>query len=366
MTLSCKQAARTDTRQLVQSDKTLSFSLDDRTKSSIFALFSYTDKDGKEYLTFKSPDRNTILFYNMPDCSLAFKIHLEQEGSNGVGRTAGYYVHNLDSIFMTVTGAQIIHLIDSGARVKDRFRYAETSDGIPLMPSFGGLSSLYQPLIVIDGKLHLPSCPNRNQDINPLCVIIDLDDKSVHGSDLPFPKFAFAAGKFKSWGSEVDYSRIFDGNSFVYSFHFDEDVYIADINHTAIRKIKAKSRYINHVEYLNDRGATTAEECVNANYGNLIYDQYRDVYYRIAYPKTELDAGTHAMELIHYGRKVFSIIILDKDLNVIGETRFPEYRYNSMLWFVREDGLYISASHFMNPDYSDDWLVFHRFDLVKE
>jgi hypothetical protein len=33
--------------------------------------------------------------------------------------------------------------------------------------------------------------------------------------------------------------------------------------------------------------------------------------------------------------------------------------------FVREDGLYISSSHFLNPNFSDDILSFQRFDLVR-
>jgi hypothetical protein len=72
-----------------------------------------------------------------------------------------------------------------------------------------------------------------------------------------------------------------------------------------------------------------------------------------------------AIDLLRYGRKNFSVIILDKDFNIIGETMFPDYTYNSQVMFIREDGLYISCSHFLNPEYSDDVLSFRRFDLVK-
>ena len=70
------------------------------------------------------------------------------------------------------------------------------------------------------------------------------------------------------------------------------------------------------------------------------------------------------MELIEYGRKTFSIIILDKELNKLGETLFPNYTYNSRQLLVLPDGLYICNSHFMNPDVNDDILSFIRFDLV--
>jgi hypothetical protein len=116
----------------------------------------------------------------------------------------------------------------------------------------------------------------------------------------------------------------------------------------------------------NDYNATLEELTGNAKYGNVLYDKYRNVYCRIAYPKSESDQGIRPWELIEFGRRLFPIIILDEDFNVVGETKRPDYTYNSRVWFVCEDGLYLSASHFMNPEYSDDWLVFHRFDLVEE
>ena len=72
-----------------------------------------------------------------------------------------------------------------------------------------------------------------------------------------------------------------------------------------------------------------------------------------------------AIELLDYGRKKFSIIILDKEFNIIGETLFPDYSYNPGIMFIREDGLYISTCHPMNPLYNDDFLNFQKFELKK-
>lgn len=66
-----------------------------------------------------------------------------------------------------------------------------------------------------------------------------------------------------------------------------------------------------------------------------------------------------------YGRKNFSIIILDKDLNKIGETKFPDYTYNSRVILILKDGLYISNSHYLNPKFDDNVLSFKKFKLSK-
>ena len=83
----------------------------------------------------------------------------------------------------------------------------------------------------------------------------------------------------------------------------------------------------------------------------------------MAYPSTKIEKGIRPIELFLYGRKNFSIIILDKDFKKIGETMFPDYTYNSNIMFIHEDGLYISDSHYLNPEFSDDELSFRLFKL---
>lgn len=67
----------------------------------------------------------------------------------------------------------------------------------------------------------------------------------------------------------------------------------------------------------------------------LIYDEYRQLYYRMAYPKESLQEGESLSDMMQSGRIRFSIIILDKDLNVVGETMFPENLYGSNLYYKR-------------------------------
>lgn len=60
-----------------------------------------------------------------------------------------------------------------------------------------------------------------------------------------------------------------------------------------------------------------------AFYGALIYDKYRDVYYRFVYPATEMLPTDKCVDVWLLGRSRFSIIILNKNLEVIGETLVP-------------------------------------------
>jgi hypothetical protein len=342
----------------VKSEKQLSFPLDRNTKSDIIALFPYKDNNGKEYLTFQNPDQNDLLFYDISAEKLEFKIRPHVEGNNGVGFFLGYYVHNLDSIFLTNQALEEIALIDRNAIVKDKIQY-EKADGEITLRNFYAVSSLYRPVTVIDNKMYIMSEPDRRAAKQPVSAVIDMDSKRVHALPFSYPSFPGAENKAKRSGIEANVSRCFNGKQFVYSFHFDENIHVASIDHESIKQLNIKSKYIDKVKMLDDYGNLSFEdECENPNYGNMFYDPYRMVYYRIAYPETKIEKGVRGLELLRYGRKNFSIIILDKDFHIIGETMFPDYTYNSKLLFIREDGLYISDSHSMNPDYSDDILSF--------
>jgi len=101
-------------------------------------------------------------------------------------------------------------------------------------------------------------------------------------------------------------------------------------------------------------------------YHNIMYDKYRDVYYRIAEFPYEFKANESPFD-DPKGRE-FSVIIFDKDFNIIGETKFPGNKYFYKMSFVGRDGLYISENNLANPEFDENKLVFACFTLedIKE
>ena len=102
---SCEQAEKSRSYQLVRSDQTLAFTLDDKTKNVTPFLSYYRDKKGKEYIVLQSYSMqsrsNKFYFYDKDSQELAFKIEPEIEGSNGVGRVLGCYIQDWDSLYLT-------------------------------------------------------------------------------------------------------------------------------------------------------------------------------------------------------------------------------------------------------------------------
>lgn len=353
--------------ELTKSEKTISFKLDNETKNVSPYAAPYTDKTGKEYLVFQNYSfenrSNELQFFDLKTQTLAFKINPEVEGPNGVGRILGCHIQDLDSIYVTSIFEAKLMRINKDRKVLEKISYEKSTDSIPL--SDACFTTSYHKLATPIGKtLYMYSGPDRWADKDPVTITFNMETKEIKALPFIYPDYPGSDVKIKKFGMEDSFSRSYDGHRFLYSFLYDENIYVANPAHDSVYKVPVKSKFFDNVQLPDELTAQAIDFCKNAMYGNLLYDPYREVYYRIAFPPTEVEKNIKPMELIEYGRKNFSIILLNKDLQIIGETLFPDYTYNPKQMMILADGLYISDSHYMNPRFSDDLLSFVRFDLT--
>ena len=136
-----------------------------------------------------------------------------------------------------------------------------------------------------------------------------------------------------------------------------------------VRWHNGKSRYLKSIRprvYEANGFDWLRESKGGPKYHNIMYDKYRDVYYRIAEFPYEFKANESPFD-DPKGRE-FSVIVFDKDFNIIGETKFPGNKYFYKMSFVGRDGLYISENNLANPEFDENKLVFACFKLedIKE
>jgi hypothetical protein len=351
-------------------NKTHVFQVESNVHYETPTLFHFEDKDGNKYLTFQNGTENEILFYNMDSSALSFKVIPEMEGPKGVGRFFGYHVEDFDQIYLTIPERSVIFKINKNGDILQKIDYGENKNKETIIPFFLSSSAMYTPLIIIQDKFYFTQIPNFSLTLttSPASGYVDTLTHDVRL--LPFYYPPIMERKDGTMGDELCFSRIFDGNRFVYSFYLDEYLYSTSIDHLEVRKMKASSKYISNLykpqKRPDDMKAGLKKLCEIAIYGNLVYDKYRNVYYRIAYPGVEMEDEVNYLEIYRTGRKKFSIIILDENLNVVGETLFPEYTYISNTLFVNEDGLHIRANHSKNPEFNEDAFIFDCFELTKK
>ncbi|HAZ26369.1 MAG TPA: hypothetical protein DCY95_18815, partial [Algoriphagus sp.] len=97
------------------------------------------------------------------------------------------------------------------------------------------------------------------------------------------------------------------------------------------------------------------------SYARLLYDKYRDVYYRffiIQRNLTEEDRSTK-----DNSKNKFAVLVYDNNFNLIKQVEFPSNKYFHYSSFVAIDGLYIPLT---NKDYeglSDEYVQYDIFEF---
>ncbi len=367
LSISCNKDRKRiqDKAYLDPTEQVKSFPLDSDVKYNAFYLYTFTE-EGKRYLSFLNYRTTQLCFYDFDTEKFLFKVKLEEEGPNGVVIPTGYYIKDFNNIYVSTSAYSGLIKVDTTGTITQKIPYGKTDTGYQIIPSYMPSSHPCNTPVFIDGKMYITQnnlerfCPS---DKTPLSVVMDTVQKKY--VSLPLTFGILTEKQLKS--NDDRFSRIFDGKNFIYSFYVDEDILVASIDHADVKRIKVKSKYIDTPDEEQPLNAKNGPQ-LNlelARYGDMIYDPYREVYYRFAYPKTELDSKVNWWGKAVYGRKKFSVIILDKDFQIMGETLFPEAVYNPYVAFVEKEGLYISRDYQMNFDQSEDFMTFERFELVK-
>ena len=370
LTLSCTRKVSTSRYSLEKTNKVLAFPVIDEVKMPQFSVFLFNE-NGEDYLSYQNLPKNEILIYSIDSQCLIKRLCINTEGDNSVvGGFGGYYIADMQHIFIPSMYVNTIFVVDTVGKVRRKITYEKTRDNQELKPFM--LSDRSQ-MVFIGNNLYIPQTINLRLGDKaiaerPIKVVIDTAENIIKALPMRFPPLISCKdfGTVGAFGAE--YSCCYDGNKFIYSFNADEDLYLTSIEHRSVEKKKAKSKYIENVTVFRSNEENFQKmvkaQCEHASYGKILYDKYRNVYYRFVYPPCEIDDYTgDYVELLRSGRKNFSIMILDENLNILGETFFPAYIYNSNLSFILEDGLYISLNHIKNPEYSDDILRFQKLEL---
>ena len=371
MCVSCQSEKQQELKYVLQeTEDALSFEVSSNSSLYIKSMSLFKDDAGKEYMTFLSNEEPEIYVYDLMTEDLLKTIHVDQEGANGVGpKAAGFFMKSWDEIYIPNLFFPEISVIDSCGRKKQTFKLDSLGNGYGFIPTRSTVST---PFVIKENVLYGVQMPNPRLGkvavVNsPVGLMLDMVKKKVDLASFKYPSAVMKNYQKPSLGIESKMSYCFNGEYLVLSFAFDETLYRMPLKGEKVTRHVAASSYLKKVELPekvpSDLMLAAKEMCELPIYGNIIYDKYRNVYYRVAYPEKDYDMAENFVELWQSGRGLFSIMILDENLNVIGETLLPENKYRSDLMLVLENGLYISTSHYKNSDFNEDLLAFQRFGL---
>lgn len=370
--LSCQQKTESNVqyiKELVECKK-ITFPVDENTYYLSKSMFQF-EEEGKEFLFFGNLEKHQheILIYDIATQDLHKRIPLMRTGPNGLVAVFGIKPFN-DSRKFVVFQHNIgqISFIDGEGKVLKRYMVRE--DNGPFIGCMDAVSYFHIPSFSRDSLIYFRSDgvtqQMKNADWIRTQLFASLDLKTGAIAKLPFcypPAFNQDVDN-PAGGYAFSYDYNYAHNRLVCSFTGYDSLLVTD-DLKNIRYYDGKSRYQKSIRPKIEESAeglralAKLTEC--PQYYSIMYDKYRDVYYRFVEFPYELKADEAPMG-DKYSRE-FSIIVFDKDFNIIGETKFPGNKYFYKMCFVGKDGLYISENNLNNPEFDENKLVFACFKL---
>ena len=357
--------------ELVETNK-ITLPIDENTYYLSKSIFHFEDQ-GKEFLSFGNQTKRQyateIIIYDLNSQDIYKRFPLLREGPNAIPAAYGAVPLGSPDVFIYYqNNMRKITLSDGDGQVIRRYQIV-SPDGKPVyIPE--GLSYAHYPSFMIDSVIYFaqrsgkPSVMRNEWKTIPMFAMMNLKDGKISRSSLCFPSIF-----------DMDVKDITTGNEFVYDYNYKDkrlvcafiefDSLLVTDDMKNVRWYNGKSRYLKKMRPILKEGVDgfmgIKEAVEAASYSHIMYDKYRDIYYRFAEMPCELGAN----EYVYNDAKAreFSVIIFDKDFRIIGETKFPGNKYFYKMSFIGRDGLYISENNEANPEFDENKLVFACFGL---
>ena len=343
-----------------------------RVEDKQFLLDSSTTQ---ETIYFQATEQNNLALYNAPDHSIRIfdiasgkelsKIQLYKEGPNATKDAQGFYIQDKDNIWIYQYLIKELLLIDSKGVIKERRKLADKlypktkiENTVSPFPLTDMPISMYKDWIILQGTNGV----GVEQGIHPACTILYNTKTDEVFTTNRYPSL-YGDPKMinKKWDTfvyrAVPYT-LSPNNEMVLSYPADDSIRVYNMKqnttqcHFAGYTVETKPSPING----STMTALTKHFLEQYQYAGIIYDKYRDLYYRLVVrPIFDYDINDESTQ-----NKPLSIIILNKEYNKVGEFDLDTnaYRYRNI--FVSKSGLHINVA-----SDNDDYLNFITLKPIK-
>lgn len=331
----------------------------------------FADSAGTRYLTFLNTYTNSIYFYNYINLEFIKKVNFIKKGLDGILSPKGYYIKNMDSIYLYNMPLTEIVLLNSKGSILNKISLrgeGHLKDWPLYYPQY--YPQTVNPFIETHGKLLLTgqfffSVPVTMITRFKFNARIDLKSGKVDFRDS-YPEQLY--GSNYNWeggfSTEVFPELHPDGDKLIYSFPVSHDLYIAKLNSEIYRKIYAGSNLAGTIHSIDRDSRNTPSEMILIHnvredlYAAIKYDRYRKMYYRFLL-KGIPSATVHTRK----EEKPIVVIVMNENFDYLGETVIGTgedwYWQNS---FVTKEGLNIE---YIEKDLEEKYLTLKIFTIKK-
>lgn len=350
------------TWSLIASGEKIILPLDDQTSNISMGLEFF--KADKSLLFSVNEIKNSLQIYDLENQTPEKELVFEREGADGFEWNY-FHVHNFDSIFLFPPFGKQFVLTDTSGIIKSRIRFELPTGYSTIFPH----NSYYVSPPAVNGKElfvkvradgRLSEFSQEKLDTIALVAAINLETGAARLLPQGFP------GDYLSLGQkQLEYSFHYQSGKTVVSFMGDHRLYQSTTEASTWESKEGKSQFLDESmpTFSKDVDGRGFNEYAFAKsrYESFVYDSFRKVYYRFAYPSVQFETNEELSAL----RKIpgaYVVMVFDENLNFLTETKFEAGTYYPANFFVSEKGLYLSLSHPDNPEIKEDEMA---FELIK-
>ncbi|GAB5522615.1 MAG: DUF4221 domain-containing protein [Roseivirga sp.] len=301
----------------------VSLNIDNETKGFTLNVRFFETANGGEWLLHLNEINNTIGIYDLESGKKVRTAYYETEGPNGAGYVDGFDIISLDSVFLLSGYQELLSLASLNSsdtlQVYESYRLKYTNSRTVATT----YSSVRAPIAVINGKAHLATVPFVYLSKTPLYeagsnfLQLDLAEYTFEYQNL------YSKGYLKKWTDpyiKISYDVNEQEKLLVFSLPIEDSIFSIDVqgrktSHFAKAKNSKSTRPFSG-DVMNPK-QTSKHYMLNDSYGYILYDKYRNYYYRFTEKVAKEMINKYGTDI--YVRK-FGIIVMNEDFEIIGET----------------------------------------------
>lgn len=343
-------------KQLIINDTLLS--------NASYCIQEVEDK-GRSYLMFSKQLK--LILYDITSNKVISTISLPEDKNLKPNAFSCVFI-NPDSIYVIPFMHQKVNsvlLIDSQGNLKREITSHKVNNfnqaQISCIFCNGNLPMYYQ---------HQLFLPNRSTYSAATTQYYDMLHAFQIKIDLQTGEYKLMEGKYpdvyrgKLWNREY-FADVDREGRLIMSFASSSKLVVKDAKSGQEKLIDAHSKFFDKVKPLDsweDWEVKKTYHLQEAYYQFVVHDKYRQLYYRFAFLPTNWGDKQKKEDY----DKPFSIIILDKDFQIVGETKFKDSSYVNGAFFIGKAGLYLlDRKTFLGESSEKGIYSFHIFRLEK-
>lgn len=333
---------------------TLHLPLNDTTYNDIKSLNCFND-NGEDYLSIYDERSGSVNVYHLASRQPVKRILLERCLPDKRLYKTTVYVRNFDSIFVS-NDQKKLYMLDSSGQIRDAAKFSDKH--------FRNVARLENsnPVVVKDNLVMVGIRPSatttsikkaRGWRIMYQFNLPQNKKNTVYQLPVRYLNYSYDY-------HFLDYSYCFNNNSrFVFSFPADSNLYETDLSNLHIAHF-AKSQWqqddITPVPKKDKHGDSSSKQYLTRDvYGAVFFDSYHKRYLRFF--KKKLNESDYLSG--KYERKS-TVLIFNENLQIIGETDWPDEVSFSTLFFTKDGRMYArvnkkdeNALHFVRLMYKE-------------